>query len=679
MTPDATATAGRRMTWRTVLGLVLVPLTVAGLLLWGLWNPDDRLGEMQAAVVNLDEPVTVNGQPVPLGRVLAGKLVGEAGAKNDDGTNFTWVLTDAKDAEQGVQDGRYATSVTIPKNFSAAATSLSKAPEDAERATIDIATSDRGRLLDGTLAQAVTQVATSTLNEQLGSQFVGNVFVGMNQLHDGVGDAAKGARGLASGGAQLADGASKLATGTEQLASGTQELATGAQQLADGQGALASGVQQYTAGASTLAENYTALAQGAQEAVGKLKTLVGELGKLQAAAPEAQAELTQGLTEAVVGTKTLQGTIPQLVAGCRAAATANPSYCDTLEATLTAQAGAIDSGLGKTQAGAGKLGKAMEGLQAAGGDSGSTGGDPVAKLDQLSAGLDQFGAGLNQFASQGGELASGAAQSASGAAQLSTGVGQLAAQTPELAKGATQLADGTRKSADGATQLANGLDSAVAKIPNYSKGERETVADTAVRQVEAKGDSALFSSAGAPLFAGIALWAGALAMFLVLAPLWRRARTAARSVPAIALRSAWPVALLGAGQGALAGILVPIALKLSLGEGVGFFALAILAGAAFALLVQGIVARFGGLGRFLAFAVLVVTLAAGVVSTAPGVLRAIGDGSPVGAALGGFQAVVSGGAGVGGAILALVLWALGGLALTAWAVARERRAHASAS
>lgn len=677
MTPDATATAGRRMTWRTVLGLVLVPLTIAGLLLWGLWNPDDRLGEMRAAVVNLDEPVTVNGQMVPLGRVLAGKLVGEAGAKHDDATDFTWVLTDAKDAEQGVEDGRYATSVTIPKNFSSAATSLSKAPEDAERATIDIATSDRGRLLDGTLAQAVTQVATSTLNEQLGSQFVGNVFVGMNQLHDGVGDAAKGARGLATGGAQLADGAKQLATGTEQLAAGTQQLATGAQQLADGQGALASGVQQYTAGASTLAQSYEPLAQGAKGAVGQLKTLVGALGRLQAESAEPGKQLQSGLVGTQTAVQGIGADAKALVAECFASG-ATAEFCGKIGATLETRGATIGNSLAQAGRGAAGLQAANANFAAAAGGSGGAGGDPAAQLDQLSAGLDQFGAGLNEFAAKGGELASGAAQSAAGAAQLSTGVGQLAAQTPELAKGATQLADGTRKSADGATQLASGLDTAVAKIPNYSKGERETVADTAVRQVEAKGDSALFSSAGAPLFAGIALWAGALAMFLVLAPLWRRARTAARSVPAIALRSAWPVALLGAAQGALAGTLVPIALKLSLGEGVGFFALAILAGAAFALLVQGIVARFGGFGRFLAFAVLVVTLAAGVVSTAPGVLRAIGDGSPVGAALGGFQAVVSGGAGIGGTILALVLWALGGLALTAWAVARERRVHASA-
>ena len=68
----------RRVGWRTILGLLLVPLTAAGVLLWGLWNPTDRLDTMTAAVVNLDEPVTVNGQMVPLGRVLAGKLVGEA-------------------------------------------------------------------------------------------------------------------------------------------------------------------------------------------------------------------------------------------------------------------------------------------------------------------------------------------------------------------------------------------------------------------------------------------------------------------------------------------------------------------------------------------------------------------------------------------------------------------------
>ncbi len=62
----------RRATWVTVVGLALVPLVIGGLLTWALWNPTQRLDRITAAVVNLDEPVTIDGQMVPLGRQLAG-------------------------------------------------------------------------------------------------------------------------------------------------------------------------------------------------------------------------------------------------------------------------------------------------------------------------------------------------------------------------------------------------------------------------------------------------------------------------------------------------------------------------------------------------------------------------------------------------------------------------------
>jgi len=203
--PLTRRTGSKPVHWTTILGLILVPLTVAGVLLWGLWNPTERLDSVTAAVVNQDEPVEVDGQLVPLGRVLAGELIGSGSSDDGDAasgeesgsgtadTNFTWVLTDADDAEAGLDDGRYATVVTIPENFSAAATSLSGGPDGAETAHIDIAESDRGRLIDTALSSIVTQTATGVLNQQLGAQFVGGVFVGMSELHSGLGDAADGA------------------------------------------------------------------------------------------------------------------------------------------------------------------------------------------------------------------------------------------------------------------------------------------------------------------------------------------------------------------------------------------------------------------------------------------------------------------------------------------------------
>ena len=107
----------KRVTWLTIAGILLVPLVIGGLLVWALWNPTERLGDVKAAVVNLDQPVTVNGQTVPLGRQLSAGLLD---GKND---NFSWVLTDEKDAASGLADGSYVSVVTIPKDFSKAATS----------------------------------------------------------------------------------------------------------------------------------------------------------------------------------------------------------------------------------------------------------------------------------------------------------------------------------------------------------------------------------------------------------------------------------------------------------------------------------------------------------------------------------------------------------------------------
>ena len=64
-----------------------------------------------------------------------------AGADNP--ASFTWVLSDQSDAAAGLADGRYGAVVTIPKDFSAAATSPADAPSSATTATLQIRTSPR--------------------------------------------------------------------------------------------------------------------------------------------------------------------------------------------------------------------------------------------------------------------------------------------------------------------------------------------------------------------------------------------------------------------------------------------------------------------------------------------------------------------------------------------------------
>lgn len=606
---------GRRMSLIGVIGLLLVPLTVAGALLWGLWSPTERLHTVTAAVVNLDEPVEVDGQLTPLGRLLAGELIGvgapaggatrEAAIETADGdtlTNFTWVLTDVEDALAGLEDGRYAASVTIPENFSAAATSFSRDASEAESAGIEVMVSDRGRLLDAALSNIVVNTAADVLNSQLGSAFIGSVFVGMTELGEGIGDAASGAT-------ELADGMSQLADGVDELADGTTELTAGASALTAGAAELASGARAAANGASQLADGVEAYTGGINQ------MLIG----LQTQLP-ATAEGLQGLYALIANPETVL-----------------PEGVD--RAVLLAQIQAMLSGFGAID---GQLGETI-----------AAGNDLAAGVRASANGQWQLVGGLDSYTS---------------------GMGEFAAGMPALDEGVRELGAGAREIADGAGSLAEGLELAAGEVPATTEAQRERLAESAVRPVEVRGGSdELFTAAGVPLFVGLALWAGALASFLMLAPLWRRTREAARGVAAISLRSVVPALAIGAGQGALIGAVLPPLLGYEFGQGFAFFGLSVVAGVSFSLLAQGLSALFGGVGRFMSFMLLAVAFAAGVVSTAPAVMRAVGDASPIGALSTGFQSVVMQLDGVGGAFGALVMWGLAGVALTVFAVVRARR------
>ncbi|GAA2178300.1 YhgE/Pip domain-containing protein [Leucobacter tardus] len=638
-----------------MLGVILVPLTIAGVLLWGLWNPQDRLDTVSAAVVNLDEPAEVDGQTVPLGRLLAGELIGDG--SDDDAQNFSWQLTDASEAAAGLDAGRYATVVTIPENFSSAATSLSSDPENPEQARITVDSSDRGRLIDNALTGVVTATATSLLNQQLGEQFVGGVFVGMTEIGNGVGAAADGARELADGGTQLAGGASQLADGTEQLVTGTDELSRGANELAGGANEAASGVQQLASGMAAFAGGVGEFAAGARTAA---------TGQQQLA--DGVREYTGGVNQAIdaiaPGAAEVQEQLGGLIAAIEGGAIPVP---DEQREQVLVELRAAQSGLGD---GIGQLGT----LRASGEQLATAAQQSADGSAELATAAEGLAGGAHELSAGAQTAAGGVSQLAGGAGALAGGTSQLASQTPELAAGASQLATGTRASADGAGDLADGLVDARQQIPDYSESERDRIAETAITPVSAEGESGdLFTAAGAPLFAGIALWAGGLAMFLLLAPLWRRTREAALGVGRITMHSIVPALALGAAQGAIAGIVLPVALGYEPGQALRFAGLALLAGVVFGLVNQGLSALLGGFGRFIAFLLLVVAFAVGVVATVPGPLQTIGGASPVGAALDGFGAVATGASGTGLAVFLLVLWGLSGIVLTAFAVVRERR------
>lgn len=752
---------GDRALWRTVLGLLVVPLTIAGLLVWGLWNPGERLHTVTAAIVNLDEPVELDGQLLPLGRVLAAELVGDprshgsgehatpetetatvraedkaVGAEEESqlaDSTFTWVLSDAADAAAGLADGRYATVVTIPENFSRAATAfprnalgvsaehtpagtsaglsagegISDSPAELESATVSavpavvqIDTSERGRLLDAAIADIVTAAATEVLNAELGAQYVGGVFVGMHELRSGLAEAANGAQLLADGSGQLHTGMAEFARGSAQLASGAEELAAGSAQLVTGTAQLADGAQRLSGGARQVAsgaEDLTVGAAGIAAGANGIATGTASLAQGARESANGQLALADGIGQYVGGVNTtidevlplrdnLLPQIDMLIEQIEQDVILFPTPEAKAEALAALQA---------MRGGLSDMGTQLTALRDDGTPLAAGAAQGAAGAVQLADGLDGVALGAGQLAAGASSYSAGVTQFSAGVAGLSNGVGEFAAgvhelarRTPELASGSRQLADGASAASGGAerlalgvselaggsSELANGLHTAFSNIPEYSAAEREQLARLAVQPVTASGGSEeFFHAAGVPLFTGVALWAGGFAIVLALSTLWSRTQHAARSVAHITVRSVLPIAGFGAAQGALVGLLLPPILGYDLSQTLGFFWLALLGGTVFALVNQGLKALLGGAGTFLSFSLLVVTFAIGVISTAPPLLQAIGDASPIAALLSGLQATVFGGGGLGAASVALLLWGVGGVMLTAFAISRRRR------
>lgn len=650
------ATTTGRAGWLTIAGILLVPLAVGGLLLAGLWKPADRLEQVTAAIVNDDEPVELDGQTVPLGRQLAAGLV-TGGSDAEDGAtasvsssnvqqNFTWVLTDADDAAEGLADGSYATVVTIPEDFSAAATSYAGDADDATRATVDIATSDRSRLVDDAVSELVTSTAISVLNGTLTQSYLENVYVGFDTLGSSLGDAADGATKLADGVTQLGTGATALSDGVRQLGTGASGLAGGIRQVGTGADGLASGLTQLSTQTGTVAGGLTRLSTGA--------TALGQGAQASAGYAGQSATLAQGMA-ADVGA---------LLADCQ---TTPAPHCATV-LSLAQQLGITTAtpADGTLLYATGAAAAASSGVSA--GLTQSQNGQP-----SFVDGLAASAGGVTAIAGGIGQTAAGAAKLADGTDRLASGADQLASGAAAAASGGTDLADGATQVSSGATELADGLGQATDGLPAYTDDQGSALASVVAEPVERTGDDAaeLFGAASIPFFATIALWLGGLAMYLLLAAVPQRALGSTRSPLRQALRTGLPGLALGAAQGVALGVALSIVIDLEPMAGLGFAGLSALAGLAFAAVNQALVAAFGGIGRFVSMLVAVLGLATAVVSTVPAWFDAIVGVLPIASALGGMQAIVEGGA-WGGSAVALVLWTLGALGVTTLAIARRR-------
>ena len=645
----------------TSLILALVPAAFAGMMVWAMQDPLNRLDRVPAAVVNEDTRVSIDSgdstTSVDLGQEIVDNLFDK-----DEGDNFAWTVTSASDAASGLRDGRYFVVLTIPKTFSEDATSTAGAdPKDPRTAELTVTTNDALNYLTGTISRSMSDSIAATVSQKVAAKYVENVQLHFNDLHDNLSNAVDktvklvdGADMAGAGATKLVDGLGTLRSKVADMPAKATKLKTGAKNLVNGAGKLKTGADNLYGGATGLAGGAATASANAGKLSNGASTLATNLGALDTGAGRISSALAQ--LDANYGSM-------------------SDAQRKAMLDQLTVQAASLAGGASQAATGGANL---------------------AAGARNMDAGLATLAAGAQRIVTGTDALRDGAAKELSGAEEEYTGASKMSANVPKLVAGATAAYDGAVKLHDGLGQMQTGsqklhdkLAEGVENMPTYSQSQLDTLPDltSAAATSESTHVNAVaeFGQSLAPFFLPIALWIGCLAFFMINPALSSQALLGGRPAPVVFLRSLVVPVVVAVAQALVAVWTIRTLVGIEVADITGLTVLAVTVSVTFMVTNQAFGALFGPPGRFFSILFLIAQAAsaAGVfpIQTAPPFVQWLAAALPLSHATQAFRSLIAGGSlGLGSTVSFLLGWLVASLVLVLLgAVVTSRRGARSAA
>jgi putative membrane protein len=534
-----------RMTRAAVVVLVLLPLVYGALYLWAYWDPFGHVNKMPVALVNSDRGAVVSGQRIDAGAEIAKSLTSDG--------SLDWHVVDPEQARDGVEHGKYYFMLELPPDFSeAVASPVTGQPKQANLIAVY---NDANNYISTSIGRTAIDQVLNAVSTRISGQAVNQVLSVIVSSGAGIKQAADGAQQLAAGAVKVDDGAGQLLTGLNTARSGSAQLATGAKQLSDG-------INQATDPLLAVAKAASQVGGGADA----LRQANDQIGGIAAAQDAAATSLSSVIDQLSASQDPLANNAAGTLRGIQ----------DQLRThQFTPQ---IRQQLTDAQNASGPMRSALDQVGAKG--------------QELQSKLLQLRNGAQQLASGNAELASGIAKLDDGAQQLKSGTGQLRSGSAELA---TKLADGAKQ------------------VPAWSPQQKNAIADTIGGPVhlETTHENAApnFGTGMAPFFLTLALFFGALVLWMVLRPLQNRAIAAEVLAIRVVLASYLPAVLIGVLQAIVLYCVVRFGLGMHAVHPVAMLAFMVLLSCAFVAATQAINALVGpAVGRVLIMALLMLQL-----------------------------------------------------------------------
>ncbi|AMT73308.1 YhgE/Pip domain-containing protein [Mycobacteroides immunogenum] len=548
-----------RMTRAAIVVLMLLPLVYGALYLWAYWDPFGHVNKMPVALVNADKGATVSGQHVNIGEEISKSLTADG--------SMDWHVLSLDEARSGVDHGNYYFMLELPPDFSEAiASPLTGEPKQANLVAVY---NDANNYISSSIGRTAIDQVLNAVSTRISGQAVNQVLSVVVSSGTGIQQAADGARQLADGAAKVDDGAGQLATGLHTARPGSAQLATGAKQLSDGITQATDPLLTVSKAVANIGGSTDKLQQGT-EALRQANDQIDGIAKAQDSAANAlTAVIDQLAGRQDPAANTLRGIQDQL---------REHQFTPQVRQQLTDAENAS-----------------------------------IAMTETLRGPGSPLKSALDQVGGKGQELTNKLNQMRNGAQQLATGNAQLASGIARMDDGAQQLKSGTAQLRSGSAELATKLTDGAKQVPTWSNQQKDAIADTIGGPVhlETSHENAApnFGTGMAPFFVTLALFFGALVLWMILRPLQTRAIAAEILPLRVALSSYLPAATIGIFQAIILYCVVRFALGMHAAHPVAMLAFMVLISFAFVAATQAVNALVGpAVGRVLLMALLMLQL-----------------------------------------------------------------------
>ncbi len=430
--------------------VILIPIIYSFFYLKSYWNPYGDLTGLKIAVVNLDDGEDNENQGAEFLKSL-----------QDDGT-FDICPVSLDEANEGMQNGDYYATITIPSNFTKCLNSASTT--DKQISTITYSPNQASNYLSSQIINSAVKTMEINLQAKVSSAIAGNLADNLKSVPDSLETVSDASSQLLDGSKTLTSGLKEISDGTSKLNNSYTEFDNGVNSASEGSKSLKSGIDQVNSGVDSLSTGSNSL----NTAISQINAGVDELSKKGA---DGIKSLSNGITSVDDGAGKLNTNLSAYVDGTKQLASGTTAY-------VTGASG-VFNGIDKYIKSVNSSNEQMATFLASVANL-KTSSDPEAQklaikaqaiidsngTSELKNGEDQIRAGIAQLTASNSTLTTGATTLLNSSDALKAGSNSLYAGTQQLAQGSASLGQIT----SGITNLKSALNQVQTSTKSLQSG-----------------------------------------------------------------------------------------------------------------------------------------------------------------------------------------------------------------